>query len=88
MLDDDDDFEPLPIWVPNRAEGPSHVPCAHCDAMIIASATRCPECGVHFRGQAQDFNPREDDDGWTFRPWVMVAVIAAFVVLLLVIVEL
>ena len=31
------------------------VHCAKCDVLINAYATRCPECGVHFRGEAYDF---------------------------------
>jgi predicted amidophosphoribosyltransferase len=31
------------------------VRCARCGKSIMASATRCPECGVHFQGEAQDF---------------------------------
>ncbi len=31
------------------------VRCAKCGALISAYATRCPECGVHFRGEACDF---------------------------------
>jgi hypothetical protein len=39
-----------------RDANPSLVPCARCGKCIVATATRCPECGVHFAGQAQDFS--------------------------------
>jgi predicted amidophosphoribosyltransferase len=38
-----------------RDENPSLVPCARCGKRILATATRCPECGVHFQGEAQEF---------------------------------
>jgi predicted amidophosphoribosyltransferase len=38
-----------------RDDNPSLVPCARCGKRILATATRCPECGVHFQGEAQEF---------------------------------
>lgn len=38
-----------------RDKNPSLVPCARCGKKILATATRCPECGVHFQGEAQEF---------------------------------
>jgi hypothetical protein len=38
-----------------RDDNPSLVPCARCGKGILATATRCPECGVHFQGEAQEF---------------------------------
>lgn len=38
-----------------RDRNPSLVPCAKCGKTIVATATRCPECGVHFQGEAQEF---------------------------------
>lgn len=38
-----------------RDDNPSLVPCAKCGKRILATATRCPECGVHFQGEAQEF---------------------------------
>jgi len=37
------------------------VKCAHCDNWIEMRATRCPKCGVHFRGDAFQFAARSDD---------------------------
>jgi hypothetical protein len=31
------------------------VRCAHCRRVIPATVIRCPECGVHFQGEARDF---------------------------------
>ncbi len=31
------------------------VRCFRCSKMILGSVTRCPECGVHFDGAAEDF---------------------------------
>jgi hypothetical protein len=36
-------------------DNPSLVRCARCAKMILATATRCPQCGVHFQGEAQDY---------------------------------
>jgi hypothetical protein len=61
-----------------REENATLVRCARCGKMIAASATRCPECGVHFQGEAQDFtHPSEQGtgDGRLSRWWVVVAVI-------------
>jgi hypothetical protein len=33
------------------------VPCPRCGTMVPGYAARCPECGVHFRGEAYDFAP-------------------------------
>jgi len=38
-----------------RDENASLVRCARCGKMILATATTCAECGVHFQGEAQDF---------------------------------
>jgi len=38
-----------------REENPSTVRCARCGKWIVATAARCPKCGVHFQGEAQDF---------------------------------
>jgi hypothetical protein len=53
-------------------ENASLVRCARCGKMILATATRCPECGVHFQGEAQDYvHPSEQPTGG--RPgWVVV----------------
>lgn len=36
-------------------ENASLVRCARCGKMILATTTRCPECAVHFQGEAQDY---------------------------------
>jgi hypothetical protein len=38
-----------------RDENASMVHCARCGVRILATATTCAECGVHFQGEAQDF---------------------------------
>lgn len=38
-----------------RDENASSVRCARCGESILATTTRCPECGVHFQGEAQDY---------------------------------
>lgn len=43
----------------NREE--DYVRCARCRRWIPAFSTRCPECGVHFQGQAQDFDDEEEE---------------------------
>lgn len=45
-----------------RDENASLVPCARCGKRIVATATRCPECGVHFGGQAQEFAHASERD--------------------------
>lgn len=42
-----------------RDENPSTVRCVRCREWIPATSTRCPECRIHFQGQAQDYF---DDD--------------------------
>jgi hypothetical protein len=57
-----------------RDENPSLVPCARCGKRIFATATRCPECGIHFQGEAQEFthnSERELGSGST-PTWVIV----------------
>ena len=40
------------------------VRCARCGKMIMATATRCPECGVYFQREAQEFtHPSEREAG-------------------------
>jgi len=60
------------------------VRCARCGKMILATATRCPECGVHFQGEAYDFeHPAERGGGRRLRGWVLlvaIVLLAALVV--------
>ena len=37
------------------------VPCTKCGALIHMHTTRCPYCGIHFRGQAFEFDRAEAD---------------------------
>lgn len=63
-----------------REENASTVRCARCGRWIVATATRCPECGVHFQGEAQDFAHPSDRQVGGKGPAVWVV---ALVVLLL-----
>ncbi|MCE9560771.1 MAG: hypothetical protein K8U57_01825 [Planctomycetes bacterium] len=56
-----------------RDENASTVRCARCGEWIVATATRCPECGIHFQGEAQDFaHPSESPTGQNGQPrWVI-----------------
>ncbi len=56
-----------------RAENAGTVRCARCGEWITATATRCPECGVHFQGEAQYFtHPSEQTPGRGKLPkWVL-----------------
>ena len=60
-----------------REENAGTVRCARCNKWIVATATRCPECGIHFNGEAQDFAPDDQQTGSRGTPaWViMVAVL-------------
>jgi hypothetical protein len=39
------------------------VPCARCKKMILSTSVRCPECGIHFQGEAYDFAPPTGGSG-------------------------
>jgi hypothetical protein len=63
-----------------QEENASLVRCARCGKMILATAVRCPECGVHFQGEAQEFtHPSEREPEGRPVPawWIVVAVILA-----------
>jgi hypothetical protein len=71
-----------------RDENPSLVRCARCGKTIVATVTRCPECGVHFQGEAQEFaHPSEVsvESGGTPRWVVLVAVLLIVAVLITVV---
>ena len=57
MRDDDDDIDE---YQEEEDREEDDVRCARCRKWISAFASRCPECGVHFQGQAQDFDDEED----------------------------
>jgi predicted amidophosphoribosyltransferase len=67
-----------------REENASTVRCAKCGEWIVATVTRCPECGVHFQGEAQDFadaaEPAEDRSGAP--AWVVVLAVLLLLAIL------
>jgi hypothetical protein len=67
-----------------REENASTVRCVRCRKWIVATATKCPECGVHFQGEAQDFAPDEDASaGRRGTPWVIVLAILLLLAVLI-----
>jgi predicted amidophosphoribosyltransferase len=72
-----------------RGEG-SRVPCPRCSKPIPADATRCPECRVHFQGQAYEFaeaKSRSDPPvvAWIrLSAWVIIAIVALLLAALVV----
>lgn len=40
----------------------SKTPCPKCGTLIARVATVCHDCGQHFRGYAEDFNPAFEND--------------------------
>ena len=67
-----------------REDNASLVRCARCGKTILATASRCPECGVHFQGEAQDFlHPDERPISAWAKPWVIAVITAGLIVLLL-----
>jgi len=56
-----------------RDENASAVQRVKCRKWIVATATRCPECGIHFLGEAQEFSfPSGPDSGTGSRTWLVV----------------
>ena len=68
-----------------RDENPSLVPCARCGKRILATATRCPECGVNFGGEAQEFtHESENEPAARGAPaWVIVLAVLLLLAMLL-----
>ncbi|HEV3440387.1 MAG TPA: hypothetical protein VG122_23740 [Gemmata sp.] len=68
-----------------RDENASTVRCSRCGERIVATAVQCPECGVHFQGEAQDFahsSEQRVDDGK--RPkWVIAVAVLLLVAMAL-----
>jgi hypothetical protein len=68
-----------------RDGNPSVVPCARCGKTIVATATRCPECGVHFAGEAQFFVPTgvesNDNSGIPWRTMTIILLLLTALVL-------
>jgi hypothetical protein len=68
-----------------REENASTVRCVRCGKWIVATATRCPECGVHFQGEAQEFiHPSEQSrastgpSAWVIAVAVLLIAVLAF----------
>jgi hypothetical protein len=58
----------------------SLVRCARCGKMILATALRCAECGIHFQGEAQDYLHASEQPTRGHRPgWVVAIAIVLFV---------
>lgn len=55
------------------------VPCARCGQDIWAYAQRCPECGVHFSGEAWQFHPAGESPARRSHWWY--ALIVALMIL-------
>ena len=64
-----------------RDDNPSLVPCARCGKRILATATRCPECGIHFQGEAQEFTHESEREPATGGAPAWVIVLAVLLVL-------
>ena len=68
-----------------REENASTVRCARCGKWIVATATQCSECGIHFGGEAQDFvHPTERNEGTRSTPIWVLAVAVLLVLAMLV----
>lgn len=63
----------------------SVVRCARCGKWILATSTRCPECGVHFQGAAVEFtHASEAETSRRSMPmWVVVMTAALLAAVLL-----
>ena len=68
-----------------REENASTVRCAKCGEWIVATATRCPACGVHFQGEAQEFASESGSAGGRSGKPVWVIVLAVLVLLAMVV---
>lgn len=66
-----------------RDEDDDSVRCARCGKTILATSLRCPECGVHFQGEAQDFIHPSDRPSTAKPLWVIVAAILLLIVFVL-----
>ncbi|WP_413748946.1 hypothetical protein [Variovorax sp. Varisp62] len=58
--------------------GPDEVPCIRCKEPVFGYALRCPHCGVHFSGRAEDFAPKE---GLSRRAKALVTLVAVALLL-------
>jgi hypothetical protein len=64
----------------SRDDDDDTVRCARCGKTILATSLRCPECGVHFQGEAQDFIHPTERRAHTKPNWVIVAAIVLLIV--------
>ena len=81
MADGDDEPLNFEEYRRKRDANPSLVPCAKCGKRILATATRCPECGVNFQGQAQEFTHGSEREPTTGNSPTWVIVLAALLLL-------
>jgi phage FluMu protein Com len=67
-----------------REENASTVRCARCGKWIVATATKCPECGVNFTGEAQDFAHPSDQDasGRNTPTWILAVAVLLLLAML------
>jgi hypothetical protein len=68
-----------------REHDPDLVRCARCGKTILGTSTRCPECGVHFQGAAEDFSHQSESGrgGTSAKPWVVVVALLLLLAMLL-----
>lgn len=67
-----------------RDDNPSLVLCARCGKRILATATRCPECGIHFQGEAQEFTHESERKPKVGAPaWVIVLAVLLLLAMLI-----
>lgn len=76
-MPDDDTFK-----FRDYAEGTdSKTPCPKCGTLIPRSATSCHDCGQHFKGWAEEFNPAFENDGSRMRRNVQRIAVVMLVIL-------
>jgi hypothetical protein len=66
-----------------RDENASLVRCARCGKMILATSTQCPECGVHFQGDAQDYLHPSERPGSPSKRWLVAVAVLLLIALAL-----
>ncbi len=79
----DDDIISFEKHRQRREKNASLVRCARCGKMILATATQCPECGIHFQGEAQDYLHRSERTSGGQPRWVTVVAVVLLVVLII-----
>jgi predicted amidophosphoribosyltransferase len=62
-----------------REENASLVRCARCGKSILVTLTRCPQCGVHFQGEAQDFSHESEQPAAGRSLWFVAAAIVLLI---------